>query len=475
MRGKGLILFVIAAMLLLLPGCNLIEDDKEPLDPSKPVTVIVWHYYNGHIKDKFDALVADFNETVGVKRGIVVDAQSLGDVEQLANAVYDAANKNIGSQRLPDIFMAYPDNAYRIQMVTELANLEELFSKEELERYRAEFLKEGRFGKEQHLKILPIAKSSEILYVNKTFWDEFSQETGADIQKLKTWEGLIEISELYREHTGKAFLGIDSSANYMLLSGMQLGREIYSFEDDSVRLNFTEDVARTIWDYYYIPYIKGYFEKSGRFSSDDAKTGTVLAYTGSTAGSGYFPAEVTVQQDEVYTIEPMTLPYPYFGKGKPYAFQQGAGMCVTKSDKAHEFAAGVFLKWFTEPSQNIEFAVSTGYFPVMNESLDGKLLLEEQNKIGQSNSAIPKMIDSTLQMFKTHTLYFNKPFKGSYEMRLLLESNLSNKITRDLELLDRDVANGEDRTKVIDSLVSDSQFDRWYGQIKKEGSLILGE
>jgi len=474
MRKKGLMLFIILMVtLLILPGCALIGNNKDPLDSSKPITVTIWHYYNGHIKDKFDLFVAEFNETVGVERGIVVDAQSLGDVQQLADAVFDAANRNIGSQPLPDIFMAYPENAYRIQQVTELVSLDELFSKDELERYREVFIEEGRLGTDQQLRILPIAKSSEILYVNKTFWDLFSKETGADVQKLSTWEGLVEVAELYHEHTGKAFLGIDSNANYMLLSAMQLGTEMYTFEDDSVRLNFPVDVATNIWNYYYVPYIRGYFEKNGRFSSDDAKTGSVLAYTGSTAGAGYFPMEVTVQQDEVYPIEPMTFPYPYFSSGKPYAFQQGAGMCVTKSDKAHEFAAGVFLKWFTEPEQNIEFAISTGYFPVMDESLAKERLYEQIQKPDSSSGAITHMIESAIQMIETHTLYYNKPFEGSYEMRMLLESHLFNKILRDLELLDKRVASGEARTEVIESLISESQFNRWYQQIIKEGSLIL--
>ncbi|KUO77097.1 MAG: sugar ABC transporter substrate-binding protein [Desulfosporosinus sp. BRH_c37] len=473
MRGKRQrILLVFLVMLLILPGCNIIGDNKDPLTPSKPVTVTVWHYYSGHIKDKFDVKVSEFNETIGIERGIVVDAQSLGDVQQLADAVFDAANKNIGSQPLPDIFMAYPENAFRIQRVTELVNLDELFSKDGLERYRAEFLEEGRFGKDQKLRILPIAKSSEILYINKTFWDLFSKKTGADVQTLSTWEGLAEVAKKYYEHTGKAFLGIDSNANYMLLSAMQLGNEMYTFKDDSVRLNFPVVVARNIWNYYYVPYIKGYFKKNGRFSSDDAKTGSVIAYTGSTAGAGYFPMEVTVHQGEVYPIEPMTLTYPYFGSGKSYAFQQGAGMCVAKSDKAHEYASGVFLKWFTEPKQNIEFAVSSGYLPVMNESLDKERLYEEIKKSGTSG-AITNMIETTLQMLETRRLYYDKPFKGSYEMRLLLDSHLYNKISRDLELLDKRVASGEKREKVIESFVSESQFERWYQQITKEASLIL--
>ncbi len=476
MKSKKWITFVVLAICISsLFGCGLTGKDKDPLDSSKPITITVWHYYNGHIKDRFDDLVSEFNETVGVEKGIVVDAQTLGDVNQLADAVFESANSTIGSKPIPDIFMAYPDNAFRVNQVLELVDLETIFSESELERYRAGFLEEGRFGSDKKLYILPIAKSTENLFVNKTFWDEFSKDTGADVQKLSTWEGLTEVAELYYEHTGKALLGIDANANYMLSSAMQLGTEMYAFDGDEVRFDFSADVAKNIWDYYYVPYIKGYFEKNGRFSSDDARTGSVLAYTGSTAGAYYFPSEVTVQQNEVYSIESMTLPYPYFKTGKPYAFQQGAGMCIAKSDKAHEYAAGLFLKWFTEPEQNIEFAVSTGYFPVMDESLVWERLIEQVEVSESSAAIIPKMIESSMYMFDNYDFYNNTPFEGSYELRDLLEKHLFNKISMDLEILNKCVESGENRTDVIESLTADSEFEKWYNQISNQASLILSE
>ncbi len=473
--GRGLLVITLLILIMNISGCGLDQVDNGVLDPTKPVTIIVWHYYNGHIKDKFDSLVAEFNETVGVEKGIVVDAKSLGDVQQLADAVFDAANKTIGSQPLPDIFMTYADNAIRVNQVAELVNLEELFTEEELGRYRGEFLEEGRFGKDQKLRIVPIAKSTENLFVNKTFWNDFAKTADVDVEQLRTWEGLLDVAQLYYQQTGKAFLGIDANANYMLVASRQLGNEMYIYEGDRAKFNLTEEVARKIWQYYYVPYIKGYYQKIGRFSSDDAKTGSVLAYTGSTSGASYFPIEVTVHQNEIYQIEPMTLPYPYFKAGNLSAIQQGAGMCITRSDKAHELAASIFLKWLTEPEQNIEFAVSTGYFPVMNEALDKELLEEQIKKSDVSNKVINSMIKSAMSMFDTYTLYSSKPFEGSYDMRVLLENHLFNKVQRDLEVLEKRVLEGEDREAVIDTLTSESQFNQWHQQILKEASLILGE
>lgn len=467
------ILIVFMLGTWMLSGCGHPLEKSDLLDPNKPITVTVWHYYNGNIKESFDTLVSEFNETVGMEKGVVVEAKSQGDVNQLATAVFDAANKSIGSSPMPDIFASYPDNAYRVNQIANLISLEAYFSEAEINEYRQEFLEEGQFLSNSQLFIVPIAKSTENLFVNKNYWEKFASENGFTDGDLSTWEGLYSVSKTYYETTGKGFFGIDASANFMLLVSMQLDTEIFDYSSSEVAFNLTPEVAKYIWDYYYTPYVKGYFVKTGRFSSDDAKTGTVLAYIGSTAGAAYFPTEVTFSQQEVYPIEPLVLPYPYFKSGKPYAIQQGAGMCISKSDEAHEYAAALFLKWFTETNQNLKFAVSTGYLPVKNEALEEYKLLEALEGTELTNPAIKASITTTTKMLKNYEFYNNKPFLGSYEIRVLLEKNLYEKTVRDLEQIENRVADGEDRELVIEALISQDEFEKWYNQMLHEADLIL--
>lgn len=468
MKKRILTLILMSAIaILMLTSCNVLQKSKAPLDPQNPITITVWNYYNGSVKDKFDGLVAQFNETVGTEHGIVVEAQSYGDVNELANAVFESAGKEIGSLPMPDIFAAYPDNAFRIDQIAKLVPLTDYFTQEELSSIKEEFLSEGIFGEEQALKILPIAKSTENLFINKTYWDTFAAETGASLSSLETWEGLVETAKRYYEHTGRAFFNIDANANYTLVSAMQLGQELYLYDGDTAKLHFDEAIANRIWQNYYVPYLYGYFAKSGRFSSDDAKTGNVVAYTGSTAGASYFPTEVA-KADRSIPVEVITLPYPYFEGAKPYAIQQGAGMCIVKSDTAHEYAASIFLKWFISLPQNIEFAVSTAYLPVKTEALDTQAILQEMNRASISNSAVKESIITTIKMLQTHTLYGNKPFHGSYNTRVILESNLFNRVKNDLEILNKRVSKGESREDVLLELCSKEQFLNWYHELNKE-------
>jgi multiple sugar transport system substrate-binding protein len=470
---KRILFLSILFIILFFYLYNSLVIKKDPLNPSKPISITLWHYYNGNVKDRFDELVDKFNESIGLERGIVIEAKSHGDVQQLANAVFAAANKTIGSQTMPDIFAAYPDNAYRVNQIAELVDLEQYFTEKELQEFRKEFLEEGRFGENQKLRIAPIAKSTENLYLNKTFWDKFSKDTGASLEDLSTWEGLLKTAEKYKEYCGKAFFSIDANANYMLIASMQLGKELYTYNGNSAKLNFSKETAYKIWQNFYIPYLRGYFEKQGRFSSDDAKTGIVLAYTGSTAGAAYFPKQVAFSEKEVYPIDVITLPYPYFEGGKPYAIQQGAGMCITKSDRAREYAAALFLKWFTDVEQNVDFAVSTAYLPVKNESLKEETLLSALDNVEVTNDAIKKSIKTTTKMFDQYSLYGNRPFQGSYDMRVLLEKSLFNFVQADLTLLEKRVSQGENREQVIQSLNTNENFDKWYQQFIQDAKKII--
>ena len=55
-------------------------------------------------------------------------------------------------------------------------------------------------------------------------------------------------------------------------------------------------------------------------------------------------------------------------------------MAVTKSDEEHEYAASVFLKWFTQKEQNLEFGCESAYLPVLKEANSVEALNEALNK-----------------------------------------------------------------------------------------------
>lgn len=137
------------------------------LDPSNPVNVTVWHYYNGAQQAAFDQLAAEFNATTGKDEGIHVEGYSQGSVGDLEKAVTASVNGEVGSQPLPDVFSSYADTAYGIEKQGKLADLKQYFTDDELSRYVDSYVDDGYFDNSGALYLLPVAKSTEIMMLDK--------------------------------------------------------------------------------------------------------------------------------------------------------------------------------------------------------------------------------------------------------------------------------------------------------------------
>ena len=118
-------------------------DDGEILDPENPVTLTVWHYYNGVHQAAFDKLVEEFNGTVGKDLGIYVEETGKGSVSDLESSIQDAVNAEVGAEDIPDVFSAYTDSAYVLQKDGVLTDLTQYFTQEELDQYVDAYVKEG--------------------------------------------------------------------------------------------------------------------------------------------------------------------------------------------------------------------------------------------------------------------------------------------------------------------------------------------
>ncbi|MCI8668794.1 MAG: extracellular solute-binding protein [Lachnospiraceae bacterium] len=477
MKKRGKIIKNIclaAAFSLCLTGCG----NKSPLDPSNPVSLTVWHYYNGSQQVAFDSLVEEFNDTVGKKKGIYIQSYSQGSVSDLEMAVRDSINGKVGADTMPDIFASYADTAYEVEQAGALANLSDYMDKEELDKYVDSYIEEGRIAADNTLRIFPTAKSTEIMMLNKTDWEPFAEAVGVSLESLKTIEGVTAVAQKYYEWTdsltpdipedGKAFYGRDAVANYFIIGMRQLGTEIFQVENGETTINVPKEKLHRLWENYYVPMVKGYFGAYGSFRSDDVKTGELLAYTGSTSSAMYFPDQVELD-DNSYAIDYLVMTAPMFEGGESYAVQQGAGMVVTRSDKKHEYAAVEFLKWFTEADNNLQFGSISGYLPVLKEA--GSIEKLDQVIAEQEITVAPKTYDCMAAIFKEMdgiTLYTNKSFKNGSKARKVLEYNLSDKAAEDRAKVVAALEQGKTLEEASAEFVTEEAFESWYSSFCKE-------
>ena len=369
---KGISLLCAAALVLGCAACS----GGSPKQTAV-TDIAVWTYYNGDQMESFTKLVDEFNSTVGAEKGISVSTESLGSVNDLEASVMDAAEGKVGASELPNIFSAYADTAYAMDQMGMLVDLAPYLSDAERNTFVNGYLSEGDFNGSGEIKIFPVAKATELMFLNDTDWQVFADAAGASYDDLATLEGLVETAGKYYDWTdaqtdtpddGKALFGRDAMANYMLVGAQQLGDAIFEVQDGKMTVNFDHDVARKLWDNYYVPFVKGWFTASGRFRSDDVKTGNVLGYVGSCSSATFFPTQVTTDDSVSHDISMKVLQSPKFADGEDVAVQQGAGMVVTAGTEEEINASVEFLKWFVQPENNIAFAVGSGYLPVTREA-----------------------------------------------------------------------------------------------------------
>lgn len=482
MKKMKMILSVALVLCAVwLTGCSDSVLAKSGLSPKNPVTVTVWHYYNGAQQQAFSDLIEQFNDTRGKELGILVEAVGQGSVTDLEKNVLASAQGKVGASALPNVFAAYADTAYALDQMGLLADINPYLDQAEREKYVDSYWDEGQLNNSSALKIFPIAKSIEVFTVNHTDWEKFRQATGVaeDALEHATMEDITAIAARYYEWTdsltaapndGKAFFGRDALANYMLIGAKQLGMEILQMTDQGIRLNFEKEIVRKLWDNYYVPYINGYFSSAGRFRSDDVKTGTIISFVGSSSGATLFPNEVILSEDTRYPIEMEVYPSPMFAGGEKYAVQQGAGMAVTENeDQRLVYASVEFLRWFTSEERNLDFSVLSGYVPVVKSAYD-KAFLTENAAVDED---MKEVIITAIDTVNSSKLYTPKAFQNGTNARNILENAMADQAESDRAAVIQQMAGGMSRQSAAALYDTDANFDRWYEQTKSQLEAVV--
>jgi multiple sugar transport system substrate-binding protein len=145
----------------------------------------------------------------------------------------------------------------------------------------------------------------------------------------------------------------------------------------------------------------------------------------------FYPDSVTYPDNTREAVEFIVLPYPVFEGGEKAAVQRGGGICIFNSDKAREYGAARFLKWFTEPEQNLRFTAGAGYIPVEKEAY-GEVMDREINAV--SSAIVRDMLTTAMAMQKTYRFYFPPVFDGLEELQKRYVQHLQRAALRSREI-----------------------------------------
>ena len=360
-RKLFLLLLIFSISICCLSGCK-----KSKLDKNKPVTLTMWHVYGEQADSPMNRLIDEFNETVGMEKGIIINVTAMSNASKIGEKLLDAHNKIPGSAEMPDLFFAHKSNA--LELGTDcLLDWNEYFSEKELSAYVPEFLEDGMA--DGRLSVFPVSKSTHLLFIAGAQFERFSADTGVTYEALSTWDGFFDAAAKYYDWSGgKPFCALDYPLRAIELAAAESGAGNI-FAD-----NGFYDPSNVIFKQTFMKFAdslaKGYIMLSNLYSNTQVMTGEVVAGIGSSAAILYYNDTVTYEDG---TSEPMDLeilPLPAENGKKPYITQAGVGLCAYKTSSQKAEAAVIFAKWLTEPERNLEFVSQTGYMPVTNGAFD---------------------------------------------------------------------------------------------------------
>ena len=437
------IILTFAITAVCFSGCS----DKTKPDADNPVTLTMWHVYGSQTKSPLNDAIDEFNDTVGRDNGVTVNVVSVTSSSAIDKALSASANGEPGAEDLPDLFTAYPRVA-EIVGKDKLLCWNNYFSEEELSAFRDDFISEGYFG--DKLFMLPVAKSSEALFLNKTLFDRFSSETGISTDTLKTYDGFFEAAKLYYDWSdGQNFTQINDFYNYAYIGMKAYGGE---FIKDG-KLNLNDKTFEQVWYPLSKTAIYGGICLDDGYAASRWKTVEIISNIGSTADILYQPEMVFYPDNTTENITSVSLPYPTFIEDKPSAVHRGGGLFAVKSDDERKnYGAYIFARWLTEKENNLRFVTSTGYLPVTDEAFT-KLFADTSVAENESYRNLYDMMNCMMGSYKLYSLpvYDNaSDIQSDFEqnVKLVLKSAHNQYVER--------TANGEDKEAVLNELTVSS-------------------
>lgn len=418
MKNRNIIIFLIA-VLLFCTGCSNTVTKEEV-----PTTITVWHVYGGQTDSPLNDLIDQFNQTVGKQKQINVQVTSVSNTNTIHELVLAAANEEPGAPELPDLFISYPKTVLALPDDSILVDYKDYFSEEELSGFIPAFIEEGTI--DDHLVIFPVAKSTEIMFINQTIFDRFSQETGIGMEDLDTWEGLYKAAETYAEWSdaqtpdipgdAKAMFVHDYYFNYFQVGVESLGEDF--FQGDKLAFG---PVFQTVWEPLAQAAFKGGVWLKGGYATESIRTGESIVSVASSASILYYSDVVTYSDNTSEDITIVSRPCPVFENGEKLVMQRGAGFCTVRSTPEREQAAVTFLKWLTEPEHNVEFVTRTGYMPVTRSAFENEL----PKAIEELESAkYVSLYQAYLDTQKNYEFYVPPQLQSYLSLETTLEDNV---------------------------------------------------
>ena len=349
-------------------------EDVVAYDGSE-VTITFYHTMGSNLTAVLDAYLPEF---YAMYPNIKVEYTSVGGYDDVRDQI--ATEITVGAQ--PNIAYCYQDHVALYNLARAVQTLDAYIdstatvtladgtttvmglTKEQKADFIPGYYAEGAAFADGKMYTLPMSKSTEVLYYNKTFFD------ANNITPPTTWDELEAVCEQILAIDPMSIpLGYDSEANWFITMCEQLQSSYTSATEPHFLFNNEQNRAfiKRFREWYDAGYITtqtllgGY--TSGLFTSTDGLESYMSI--GSSAGATYQrPAKGA---DGSYPFEVGITTIPQMNADNKKVISQGPSLCIFKKSNPQEVAASwLFVKFLTTNVEfQAEFSMASGYVPVL--------------------------------------------------------------------------------------------------------------
>lgn len=400
-------------------------------DSSKKVEITFYHTMGSNLSDVLDLYIAEFNK---LYPNITVKAEKIGGYDD----VRDQIKTEISAKKQPNLAYCYPDHVALYNLAKAVVTLDNLIdstievtradgTKEVLgltEDQKNDFIKgyyeEGKQFGDGLMYTLPFSKSTEVLYYNKTFFEQHN------LKVPTTWDEMEETCKKIKEIDPSSIpLGYDSEANWFITMCEQLNSPYTSATGDHFLFNNETNKAfvRRYRDWYQ----KGYLTTQNLYGSYTSGLFTALepneegklirSYMSIGSSAGATHQRPAADNDGKYPFEVGIATVPQVDASNPKVISQGPSICIFKKDNPQEvIASWLFLKYLvTNVEFQAEFSMASGYVPVLKSVAENATYKDFVAKAdgGKYISALSAKV-----CLEQEDAYYTSPaFNGSSEAR----------------------------------------------------------
>ena len=366
------------------------ELTAESFDPDKPVEIKFYHTMGQDLRQVLTDYIEQFNI---LYPNIKVVDQQVGSYNDVRDKITNEINADAG--KYPNLAYCYPDHVatfnkagvvqplnifladseYKDIKVKRADGSEEYLclTQEQTEDYIEGYYNEGfQFGDGSKMYTLPFSKSTEVLYYNKTFFEDNNLEVP------KSWDEMEEVLYAIKAIDPECVpLGYDSEANWFITMCEQQGSGYTQTEgkkyifDNKENRDFVERFKK--WKDDKLIITAGTYGVGGddKYTSNLFKVEESYMCIGSSAGAkNQMPARVDGKYPFEIGITSIPQVHPE-DKTKHKVISQGPSVCIFNHDTQEVIASWLFAKYLTTTvGFQARFSSVSGYVPVINSVME---------------------------------------------------------------------------------------------------------